>query len=64
MKILIIEDEKELSVKELFYLKEESYVCEIAWIWKAHRERIFLIMIVFIRYQFARGQWFKYFKRA
>jgi DNA-binding response OmpR family regulator len=40
MKILIIEDEKELSKSIVAYLKAESYACEVAGSFKAAMEKI------------------------
>jgi DNA-binding response OmpR family regulator len=40
MKILLIEDEKELSRSVETYLREENYICEIALTYEMARERI------------------------
>lgn len=42
MKILVIEDERELSDSILHYLEEEKYVCETALDFHSAREKIFL----------------------
>src|ERR1035437_2382910 len=42
MKILLIEDEKELSKSIETYLHEENYICEIALTYDQARERITL----------------------
>ena len=42
MKILVIEDERELSDSILRYLEEEKYVCEAAYDFHSAQEKIFL----------------------
>jgi DNA-binding response OmpR family regulator len=42
MKILIVEDEKELAKSIVQYLRQESYVCEIAYTVSEAREKVML----------------------